>query len=171
MSDRLQHVHITSEAVSGDTLTPPHPPRADTPTYRRAHERLIHELDTPCYFCDAKDNRETHHWPVERSLAAAVDIERLARDHPEVRDYPIFMDWVDSEHNLLVLCAECHRGPQGIHHALAQDAFIRRYARRDPASGRPYIFAATPDTAQAAEAFDEQLLATRALSMKEDTSA
>jgi hypothetical protein len=150
--DALKHVHITHEAVAVEELTPPHEPREDTPAYRRAHERLIHELKRPCYFCGVTEQLETHHFPVERSLAGAVDIERLAVDHPEVRDFADLMDWVDSEHNLLVLCADCHRGPGGIHHALAQDVFIRRYAKRG------YIFAASPSEVPKDEAFDEQII-------------
>lgn len=162
MSDRLQHVHPTREAVSSVELSPPHPPRTETPAYVRAHKRLIDELDTPCWVCGARRSEgasiESHHYPIERSLAAAVDVERLAADYPSVRDYGDFMDWVDSEHNLICLCAEHHRGPQGIHHTLAQDFLALKYARRDPATGRPYIFAASPQDAAAAEAFDEQLL-------------
>lgn len=150
--DVLKHVHETHESVATVELTPPHPPREETPAYRRAHEALIHERDMPCWLCGSKDQRETHHFPVERSLAGAVDVARLAVDHPEVRDYPDLMGWVDSEHNLLVLCAECHRGPGGIHHALAQDVFIRRYARAG------YVFAATPADALKDEARDETIL-------------
>jgi len=152
MGDALKHVHVTHEAVTVEELTPPHEPREDTPAYRRAHKHLIEELDTPCWLCGSKESRESHHFPVERSLAGAVDIERLAVDHPEVREYPDLMDWVDSEHNLLVLCADCHRGPGGIHHALAQDVFIRRYARRG------YVFAASPTEAPKDEALDEMVL-------------
>lgn len=157
--ETLKHVHETHESVATVELTPPHDPREDTPAYRRAHELLIKQLDTPCYFCGSKESRETHHWPVERSLAGAVDVARLAVDHPEVRDYADLMDWVDSIHNLLVLCADCHRGPGGIHHALAQDVFIRRYAKRG------YVFAASaqeaPKEMERIEALDETILAER----------
>src|SRR5258707_14777064 len=84
-SDILTHVHATSEGVAAVEMTPPHPPREETPEYARAHHHLAIALDSPCAMCgvrnstlhDSKENPfgakalETHHYPIERSLLDA----------------------------------------------------------------------------------------------------
>lgn len=174
----LQHVHETHESVSTISLTPPHLPRTETPIYKATHERLVIQEDRPCFVCgvrhsdlqdearraDPKINpkgsvqQESHHWPIERSLLTGIDRERLAQDYPTVRQFKSLEEWVDSEFNMLVLCDQCHRGEQGIHHVLPQDFFAAKYAIRD-AEGEVYIFAATEKDAAKDEAEDAKILA------------
>lgn len=178
VSPTLARVHETHEATSAVELEPPHPPRKETPLYRATHRRLIITEDRPCYVCGVRrsdllskarrnDPRinpykarvmESHHFPVERGLLAAVDRELLAQAYPTVRQYKTLEAWVDSEYNMLVLCSSCHRlADHAIHRALWQDVIATKFALRDT-SGHRFEFAATPTDAAQVEAADEALV-------------
>ena len=79
---------------------------------------------------------ETHHFPVQREFVDAVDPAKAARFYEKVKawlgadaaGWPAFQSredllrFVDSPHNMLVLCDHCHRDPRmGIHHAAVMD--------------------------------------------------
>ncbi len=142
----VSHVHVTHEEVASSEFTPPHPPREETPAYRRAHHQLVVVEDRPCSVCGVRNSTlgnqgknpfgaqalETHHYPVERSLADACDWRRVAAAFPQagIRDEASFLAWIDSPGNLLVLCDVHHRSPQrGIHHLLPQDFAIQPYLK------------------------------------------
>lgn len=138
----LQHVHATIFGVAEVEMTPPHPPREDTPIYMRTHHHLVFTKDMPCAICgvchstlsDPKENPfhaqaiETHHYPVERSLLNACDPHKIGVIFPQVKDRASLEAFVDSEENMMVLCDIHHRHPHyGIHHILAQDFFIQPF--------------------------------------------
>ncbi len=141
-SSTISQVHLTPIDVSTIELTPPHPPRVETPEYKKAHDHLVIELDTACKICgvrnstlkDAAQNPfnaqalETHHYPIERSLVDACDPKKVAIVFPQVKDRDMLNAFVDSEANLLVLCDVHHRSIQfGIHHLTVQDFFIQQF--------------------------------------------
>ena len=138
----ITQVHETVESVATLEMTPPHPPRVETPEYRKAHSFLINRKNKPCHVCGvtkrtlknpAKNalgatQMETHHYPIERSLVDACDPVRVHADFPQVYDKASLLAFVDTPANLLVLCDVCHRSPEhGIHHLLVQDWVIQRY--------------------------------------------
>ncbi|WP_151758752.1 hypothetical protein [Dictyobacter vulcani] len=45
--ETLTRVHATTFEVAEIEMTPPHPPREETPGYVRTHNRLVNKLDTP----------------------------------------------------------------------------------------------------------------------------
>lgn len=118
MSDELQHVHVTSEGVASYEMTPPHPPRIETPAYHKTHDYLINKMDKPCDVCGVKKSTlgdatqnpfgakdiETHHYPIERSLMDACDPDKVHKQFPEVIDQATLEAFVDSPRNMLVLC-------------------------------------------------------------------
>ncbi len=139
---KLQQVHITAEEVASQEMSPPHPPRVDTPEYRKSHTHLVETLDSPCVVCGVRRSTlgdpaqnpfgaramETHHYPVERSLVDACDPTRVGRVFPQVIDQATLQAFVDSPANLLVLCDIHHRDPElGIHHLLTQDWVIQPF--------------------------------------------
>lgn len=141
-TETLTHVHATVFGVAEIEMTPPHPPREDTPIYLQTHNRLVNKLDTPCAICGVrkstlKDPREnpfkasaieTHHYPIERSLLNACDPKKLHITFPQIKDHQTLEEFIDSEDNIMVLCDIHHRHPHyGIHHLLAQDFFIQPY--------------------------------------------
>lgn len=163
----LSHVHATTEGVASVEMTPPHPPREETPEYNKAHHHLVYELDEPCAMCgvrhstlkDPKQNPfgatalETHHYPIERSLLDACDFSKVGLVFPQVKDIKSLNDFVDSEHNLMVLCDIHHRHPlHGIHHLTPQDFFVQPFLLAG------YQVVATQADAAAALAADEALV-------------
>lgn len=121
---------------------PEHPARADTPEYSATHTLLVDTLDQPCHDCGVRKSTlndpiqnpygakqlETHHYPIQREYADAVDWKKVAKDFPQVVDQVSFIHFVDSPANMLVLCDVCHRSPnRGIHHLITSDQMIKKY--------------------------------------------
>lgn len=165
-SPLLAHVHETDEAVAAVEMTPPHPPRTETPAYRAAHNFLINKKNTGCRVCGVTKRTlkvaaknpagatqlESHHYPIERSLMDACDPLKVHRDFPQVHDRATLAAFVDSIPNLIVLCDVHHRGVEsGIHHLLVQDWAILPYLLDG------YQVAARTADAAAVEAHDEQI--------------
>lgn len=185
-SETLAHVHETNESVATVEMTPPHPPREETPNYRAAHHLLVVEKDTPCRSCRVRHSdledpvrrsdpainprgakaQESHHYPVERSLIDAVDWRKVHEDFPAVYSQESLLLWVDSPENLLVLCDADHRSPEhGIHHLLTQDWIIERYLLDG------YQVAATAKDAATVEAKDEQIERAAGIEQQVDAQA
>jgi hypothetical protein len=135
-------VHATTFVVAQVEMTPPHPPREDTPIYMRTHRHLVFTQDTACAICGVRNTTlhvpgenpfgaqaiETHHYPIERSLLNACDPRKVHVIFPEVKDHGSLEAFIDSEENMMVLCDIHHRHPHyGIHHILAQDFFIQPF--------------------------------------------
>ena len=165
-SATLAHVHETDEAVAIVEMTPPHPPRVETPAYLAAHKFLINTKGAGCHVCGVTKRQlrnptrnpfgakalETHHYPIERSLMDACDPMKVHADFPQVHDRATLESFVDSIPNLLVLCDVHHRSVErGIHHLLTQDWIIQRYLYAG------YIVAAEAKMAAQVEAQDEQI--------------
>lgn len=168
-TETLSHVHATVEGMATVEMTPPHPPREETPEYSKAHHHLTIALDSPCAMCgvrnstlkDPKENPfgaqalETHHYPIERSLLDACDPKKVGIVFPQVTDRASLEAFVDSEHNLMVLCDVHHRHPlHGIHHLAPQDFFVQPFLLEG------YEVVVTKDQQDAAMKVDEQLMET-----------
>ncbi len=174
-SSVLSRVHETTEGVAEVEMTPPHPPREETPEYNRAHHHLVKVLDSPCAMCgvrnstlnDPKENPfgakdlETHHYPIERSLLDACDPKKIGLVFPEVTDKASLDAFVDSERNLMVLCDIHHRHPlHGIHHLTPQDFFVQPFLLEG------YQVVSDAEHAAAIEAADEALIEKKQKSQK-----
>ena len=128
------HVQIDHEAVA--FYYPEHLPREEDPHYHlfnQARKRVL-AAGTGCWICGTKENLELHHSEVEFAAATGVDIERFAELFPEyhITCEEEFLAYVESEGNLLVLCAKCHRGPfNGIHHVVYPNWKLQRFWRQD----------------------------------------
>lgn len=107
---------------------PDHDPRKASPEYRRTHDHLVVTLDTPCWICGVRHSTggqmETHHaeleWAAERAFADDPGmLDKLVADlHARITSATpaALAEFLDSEGNMLVLCAAHHRGPYtGIH--------------------------------------------------------
>ena len=125
------HAQVDEETKGLLEFYPEHPPRADTPEYRATHKLLTHTLDQPCRDCGVRlstlgdptqnplgaKQMETHHWPLQREFADALDPAKVHREFPEVTDRHSLNMFIDSPKNMLVLCDVDHRSPtRGIHH-------------------------------------------------------
>ncbi len=126
-----------------DAFYPSHDPRKASPEYAKTHHRLVVEMDEPCWICGIRHSDvlklpaleqrrwqiETHHAELEWAAETAFDtshpenekaVEQLAKltaDHAEIQNDPARLrEWLDSEGNMLILCATHHRGAgTGIH--------------------------------------------------------
>lgn len=114
-----------------DIFYPPHEPRKASSLYRKTHHKLVIEMNEPCWICGIthqdwvmlpKDEQsrwqlETHHDELEWAAANGVDLDKITADFAEIMNNPEKLrHWLDSENNMLVLCATHHRGGKtGIH--------------------------------------------------------
>ena len=167
MSETLAHVHITREGAALYEETPPHPPREETPEYRKAHHFLVVEQQRPCEVCSVTQDTlgdparnpfgatalETHHYPIERSLMDACDPVKVHKAFPQVYDQRTLEVFVDSPANLRVLCDVHHRSVElGIHHLLSQDFAVLPFLRDG------YQIVARKEDAPAVQAADERVI-------------
>ena len=130
---------------------PDHVKRKDSAIYKRSHHELCHIRDTPCFICgktQKKDNisLETHHFYCEKSAENAIDWQEFSKfatncyniqtginigntfNWKEVELNPDI--FVDSIHNMIVLCKEHHiSGGKGIHHIPFPDWIIQKYPK------------------------------------------
>lgn len=121
-----------------DVFYPEHEPRKASAEYARTHHHLVVELDEPCWICgirnsdvqkiaDPKVKRqwqlETHHDELEWAAANGVDLALVMRDWPDLTDRDKLRAWLDSEANMLVLCALHHRSPKYGIHAISYPAW------------------------------------------------
>ena len=117
--------HPVSRTLKETIAYPSHDARTASAEYKKVHHHLVYELDEPCWICGVRQSQlpdgehmETHHDAVEWSLANAVDPALIIKDFPTMgaADDPHLREWLDSEGNMLVLCATCHRGGfRGVH--------------------------------------------------------
>lgn len=115
---------------------PKHEPRKASSTYRKTHKHLVYTLDAPCWICGIKHSEggamETHHAHFEWASQNGLDLEKVTKDWPDLTDRDKLAEWVDSEANMLVLCAAHHRGKHtGIHEISYPAWLLQRYEGED----------------------------------------
>lgn len=111
---------------------PLHEPRTASPTYRRTHKHLIYQLDAPCWICGIRRSQggqmETHHCHFEWASQFGLDLAKVTADWPDITDRDRLAKWVDSEANMLVLCAQHHRAKYtGVHSIEYPVWLLQRY--------------------------------------------
>lgn len=139
--------HDQTRTLTETIWYPPHDHRTASAEYQRVHHHLVYELDEPCWICGVRQSQlpagehmETHHAAVEWSLANAVDPTLLFADFPAmgVADEAHLREWLDSEGNMLVLCAAHHRhGFVGIHSVTYPAWVIQRWKQNHDVSEAP----------------------------------
>jgi hypothetical protein len=117
-------IHQRTDTIKYTINIPGHALRVETDVFRATKKHLIEELDTPCWICGSKNNRQVHHFKLEASLANAADwtkVKALYPDFPawskiDSNDETTFKYFVDSVYNMMVLCQTHHVSrSQGIH--------------------------------------------------------
>jgi hypothetical protein len=111
---------------------PPHDPRVASHAYRMLHELLVVHRNEPCWICGLRNSQggqmETHHSHIEWAAVNGVDLMKIMIDFPKVTDEASLRAWLDSEGNMLVLCARHHRGAyEGIHMISYPAWLLQRY--------------------------------------------
>ena len=139
-----------------DVFYPPHEKRKASALYKRTHKKLVYELDEPCWICGIRHSDwtkitnpvdqkryqlETHHDELEWAAANGVDLKKISADFKEIMDDPQKLrQWLDSENNMLVLCATHHRGARTGIHMISYPAWkLQRW------QGHEWTFIVQPD--------------------------
>lgn len=135
--------------LTEDVFYPPHDPRKASSEYTATHHRLVVEMDEPCWICGVKNSDvqrmsaadkphwqiETHHaeleWAAEKAFEGNADMmAKIVADHAAITsgDPAALREWLDSEGNMLLLCATHHRGSRTGIHAVTYPAWkLQRY--------------------------------------------
>lgn len=110
--------HEFKQTLEIEIFYPDHPPRTESALFVRTKHHLVKVLDTPCWVCGAKEDREVHHFHAEWADAEGIDWQKMQQLHPNF-PWSTFTqpeDFIDSEYNMMVLCQKHHRGKNhGIH--------------------------------------------------------
>lgn len=120
-----------------DVFYPSHAPRKASPEYQRTHKHLIYELDEACWICGIRRSTggkmETHHDQLEWAAANGADLTLITKDFPAICADPMKLrEWLDSEGNMLVLCATHHRSPHFGIHSITYPAWkLQRWQGKD----------------------------------------
>lgn len=137
---RVVDEHEQTNTVKEYVVWPKHEPREESKLYKANKEKLIDEMNLPCFKCAMKawpdkpppssyTNREVHHYVVEREAWNAVDPKKVQYlfDNgffdpygfsAKMRGQPV--ESPDDIRNLVVLCEQHHRHAHvGIHHSTA----------------------------------------------------
>jgi hypothetical protein len=141
--DKADKPHEEKETLQVDVNLPAHAPRTATALFERTRKLLITKAGGRCHICGRTAAEvgplEAHHFPIERSLAEAVDWGPKAQirlDFPQfdwaafdkARDPYLFVD--DMTINGLLLCKPHHTGVDEGIHMLPHPLWIaQRYAR------------------------------------------
>lgn len=131
----MTSAHDERETLHVSVLIPAHADRVETEIYKASRISLL-DANPRCWICsrtaeESGEPLQTHHYPVERSLARMVDWERFAdmAQHGVFGPGPAGFDWEhfdtsdpytfvdDMRVNGLVLCRAHHIGAdEGIHY-------------------------------------------------------
>ena len=111
---------------------PSHDKRSASATYRATHHHLVYVLDAPCWVCGIRRSTggamETHHCHFEWAAQNGLNLAKVTADWPAITDRAKLAEWVDSEGNMLVLCATHHRAQhEGIHMISYPAWLLQRY--------------------------------------------
>lgn len=131
MTDVAAHTQIAQHRYT--IHFPGHAHREGDPHYR-AFEAYRRKLEgTPAWVCrvgahlgdfsecDHDRPLELHHAVIEFALANAVELSAIQQDFPDVQTEEALASFVESDRNLMVLCAFHHRGHAGVHTASYAD--------------------------------------------------
>ena len=128
-------VHEEKETLSVDINIPGHDPRTTTPLFLNTKKLLLERDGAQCWLCgctaeESGEPLESHHYPIERSLADMIDWNLFKTDclegkwgsHAKAFDWDSFnpsdpYSFVDDQTvNGMILCKKHHTGQdEGIH--------------------------------------------------------
>jgi len=142
-SKDISVIHSMKQSSSFDINIPAHEPRKDSSVFIKTRKCLIDELDTPCWVCGSKENRQVHHSIIEESMQNAVDWSKVKLDHPNFPHWDLidqnnpdtFVHFVDAEYQMIVLCQGHHTGTgkvddkKGIHYLPYPIFLMQKYVK------------------------------------------
>jgi hypothetical protein len=141
----IDTIHSMKQSSRFDINIPAHAPRKDSSLYTATRKHLIDELDTPCWVCGSKENRQAHHFIVEMAFSNCIDWSKVQKDYPDFPNWHLidqnnsdtFFNFYDSEYNMRILCQSHHVGTgktdnkYGIHYLPYPIFLIEKYVKDD----------------------------------------
>lgn len=131
---QITHEHESHETITLDFFYPDHAPRKESALFSRTKRHLVAVLDTPCWVCGTKETREVHHFHAEWADSEGIDWDKMRVEHSTF-DWTTFKapeDFIDSEYNMMILCAKHHRlKDHGIHFVPYPIWVMQRNKRED----------------------------------------
>ena len=154
--EKVQDVHsvqdvpnITKKMSNHYTIHYPfHEKRKDSALYRRTRNDLIHNKKLKCFICNGDELLETHHFYCEKYAQTMIDWKKFGEfanncyniqtgeniganfDWDKVEKNPDI--FVDSHHNMIVLCKQHHTsGNKGLHHVPFPDWILQKYPKNN----------------------------------------
>ena len=137
----INTIHEMKFTSSFDINIPAHDVRKNSILFDATKKHLIEDLDTPCWVCGSKKEREIHHFIVEMSLSNCIDWSKVQKDYPDFPNWHLidqnnqdtFYFFYDDVFNMRVLCIDHHRGNNkngkgmGIHNCVFPIWQIQKY--------------------------------------------
>ena len=114
-SERVPEIHIEAKTIRDVVVDPDHADRTESPTFRKAKERLKEDGHYHCYICGTDRNLQVHHRGAEFMFNEIVDFDKLKEFCEEwdlygygrlLKAQPITT--VDDIRNQMVLCRTHH---------------------------------------------------------------
>ena len=130
---KIANEHESHETIEIDFYYPDHSPRTESKIFARTKRHLIDVLDTPCWMCGTKENREVHHFHAEWADSEGIDWEKMKILHPNF-SWSTFIDaedFIDSEYNMRILCLKHHRGKDHGIHFVPYPIWIMQQIKKD----------------------------------------
>lgn len=132
----VNETHEDKVTLHEDIIYPAHEKRTESELFRENKKKLVEHLDTPCWICGSKENREVHHL-IEWSLFPAIDPEKMllvlkffdfygySKNDDSIPQSP------DDIRNLVVLCETHHRGVDNGVHAITFPIWIALKCKKE----------------------------------------
>jgi hypothetical protein len=146
----VTQIHAERETLAVEVNIPGHEARVATSLFERTKKQLLVREQGRCYICGATAETsghpiESHHHPIERSLANMIDWARVQRDctagmwgpHAQSFDWSTFdpadpMRFVDDQTvNGVLLCKAHHTGKDEGIHAMPYPLWLAQKYGRD----------------------------------------
>jgi len=133
MKNEISGEHEVSQTLEFQVYYPDHPPRTESALFRRTKHHLVAVLDTPCWVCGSKEQREVHHFHAEWADSEGIDWDKMRALHPNFpwSTFSEASDFIDSEYNMMVLCEKHHRAKGHGIHMIPYPIFVMQHNKRD----------------------------------------
>jgi hypothetical protein len=143
-SKSITEIHQQKQTFTQIYNIPGHIPRQNSNIFNATHQKLIYDLDTPCYICGVSHSTlnnpifnilgssqmELHH-RIEWSLKNALDINLLKKEYPDF-NWSLVNPTDDDSWKFFIDSDICHRGKNhGVHALTGPIWYARKFIKKD----------------------------------------
>lgn len=147
MTNKIVEEHVEKLHTNVVMVTPSHPPREESETFRRSKQKLREDGNYRCFICNKTDDIQVHHLAVEWSEQELADLDKV-KQFVEIFDpygygksmYNVPLKSIEDCRCLLCLCSEHHTGidnanggtATGIHNTPFPQFIMQKLAKVNP---------------------------------------